>query len=458
MLATDESTANEEDVTLHVTRELLEGVDAGAMPIEGLVEMILEHLERLCPHCRSELARFRDQQHLVEEAGPEAFTATFRRLEEVLREHHSQWKASLQQAEALVAEVLAMPEGRRLQRVEAQIARFTEPLVARRLIDAARQATPGRAARARSLAHCAAVICERLAEKVPDRAGMMAEALSLMGNAARLLGDLEVAAVNLQQARATLGYGGVTDAMIFGHFEGYRACLARDQGRLREAARLEARAALVFSGLAEVELAAESAIRLGEIHYQTGDFRSGVEACERALRHLDRERDARLVLWARHTETLCLLEMGEEVVAREHFEADRPLYAVPAVGDNAWRLRHDWLAGRLLAAEAPGQADVLLQQARLDFVARDEVLDAVLVNLDLAGLWQRCGRMRDLEGLAAELEPLLDRGSLRLAAECAATLRQTLAAIRTGAVTPDQLRETAAMLRRQRRPAARLAS
>jgi tetratricopeptide (TPR) repeat protein len=458
VLATDDRTANEEGVTLHVTQELLEGVDTGLMPLEGLVEMILEHLERLCPHCRSELARFREQQHLVEEAGPEAFTETFRRLEVVLREHDSQWQARLQRAEALVAEVLAMPEGRRVQRVEAEIARFTEPVVARRLIDAARQATPARAAKARSLAHCAAVICERLAHKVPDRAAMMAEALGLMGNGARLLGDLEVAAVNLRQAQATLQDEGVTDAMVFGHFEGYCACLARDEGRLGEAARLEARASLVFSALAEVELAAESAIRLGEIHYQAEDYRSGIEACERALRHLDRERDPRLVLWARHTETLCLLEMGEEAVARAHFAEDQPLYAVQAVGDNAWRLQHDWLAGRLLAAEDPRQADELLQQAGLDFLAQDEILDSVLVNLDLAEVWQQDGRKQDLEGMAAELEPLLDRGSLRLAAESAATLRQTLTAIRTGVVTPDQLRDTAAMLRRQRRPAARLAS
>ena len=458
MLATDESTANEECVTLHVTQELLEGVDTGHMPLEGLVEMILEHLERLCPLCRSELARFRGERQQVEEAGPEAFHETFRRLEAVLEKHASQWRAGLQRAEALVAEVLAMPQGRRVIRVEAAISRFAEPLVARQLIDAARQATPARPARARSLANCAAVICEHLAEKVPDRAGMLAEALSLMGNAARLLGDLEVAAVNLRQAYATLQYGRVTDAMAFGHFEGYRALLARDVGRLGEAARLEARASLVFSGLAEVELAAESAIRLGEIHYQAGDYRSGVEACERALQHLDRERDARLVLWARHTETLCLLAMGEEAVARAHFVEDRPLYAVQAVGNDTWRLQHDWLAGRLLAGKDPGQADVLLLQARLDFLAQGDVLDAMLVNLDLAGIWQQYGRQRDLEGMAAELEPLLDRDSLRLAAESAAALRQTLAAIRAGAVTPDQLRDTAATLRRQRRPASRLAS
>jgi hypothetical protein len=188
---------------------------------------------------------------------------------------------------------------------------------------------------------------------------------------------------------------------------------------------------------------------------QTGEYRLGIQACERALRHLDRERDAVLVLQARHLEMLCLVEMGELAKASAQFLADVPLYALVEVDDDAWRQRHDWLSGRLLASGAPDQAVGLLQSARLGLRGEGDLVDLVLVNLDLAEALLESGRREELEGLAAELGALMCQENVELTPEGVATLRRALATIGSGGATVALLRETAATVRRQRRPGLR---
>jgi tetratricopeptide (TPR) repeat protein len=91
-----------------------------------------------------------------------------------------------------------------------------------------------------------------------------------------------------------------------------------------------------------------------KIESQAGEFETGIQAFERALRHLDRERDNRLVWCARHSETACLVELGELAVASQHFAEDQDLYAA---FDDPWtRLRRDWLEARLLEASRPDEA------------------------------------------------------------------------------------------------------
>jgi tetratricopeptide (TPR) repeat protein len=223
--------------------------------------------------------------------------------------------------------------------------------------------------------------------------------------------------------------------------------LARVLGQLENAARLSSRASLIYAGLAEVELAARCAIQLGCIHYQAGEYKAGIQAFERALRHLDHERDKRLVLSARHSESMCLVELGELVVASQHFAEDQDLYAA---FDDAWtRLRRDWLEGRLLEASRPDEAVRLLQLARTGFLVEGSVFDSVLVSLDLGQLFLRAGRIEDLEGLAAELSEILRVRGESLAAETLAILRTVLATVNSGAATVRLLGETAAMLRRR---------
>jgi tetratricopeptide (TPR) repeat protein len=220
-------------------------------------------------------------------------------------------------------------------------------------------------------------------------------------------------------------------------------------GHLDHAARLAARAAVVYSGLAEVILAARCAVQLGCIHYQEGEYRAGVQAFERALRHLDRNEDARLVLCARHSETVCLVELGELVVAGQHFEEDQPLYA--AFPDAWTRLRRDWVAGRLLAQTQPDEAVKLLELTRRGFLVEHSFYDSVLVSLDLGQVLLRLGRLAELDTLAGELQEMLRVEAATLAPETLAILRTVLATIASGSATMRILADTAALLRRQGR-------
>jgi len=453
-LPIDDTAPDTDDTTLHITRELLQAIREGRIPPRALVVLGLEHLKSLCPHCRAEIQRDQEDRRRVAYAGAEAFDQTFRNLEAVLEQHSAQLDADSEHAKQLVAEILALPPARRLEHVRSDPHRFAKRLVPRQLIDHARRATPAEPEKAFSLAQCAYHLCEELPGRRHDRGGMMVESLGLMGNAERLLDRFEQARALFRLAQSTLWEEGVTDPLVYAELDSFQGSLATVLGRLDDAARLVSRAAVVYAGLAEVELAARCAIKLGCIHYQAGEFRAGIQAFERALRQLDRERDKRLVWCARHSESVCLVELGELVVASQHFAEDQDLYAA---FDDAWtRLRRDWLEARLLEASRPEEAVRLFQLARTGFLAEGSVFDSVLVSLDLGQLLLRTGRIAELAGLAAELSELLRVRGESLAAETLAILRTVLATIGNGAATVHLLGEAAATLRRQgdRRPKA----
>lgn len=443
----DDTSPDADDVTLHITRDLLQAIREGRIPPRALVVLGLEHLRSLCPHCRAELDRDQEDRRRVAYEGPTAFDETFRNLEAVMEQHSAQMNEEAQRADALVAELLALPPAQRLERVREDPQRFAKRLVPRQLVDLARSATPAEPEKAFSLAQCAYHVCGELPKRWPDRGGMMVEALGLMGNAERVLDRFGEARIVFRLAQSTLSEEGVTDPLVYAELDSFRSSLARDLGELENAARLVSRAAVVYAGLAEVELAARCAIKLGCIHYQEGDYKAGIQAFERALRHLDREADKRLVWCARHSETFCLVELGELVVASQHFAEDQDLYA--AFDDAGTRLRRDWLEGRLLEASRPDEAVRLLQLARTGFLAEGGVFDSVLVSLDLGQFLLRAGRIADLEGLAAELSEILRVRGETLAPETLAILRTVLATISSGAATVRLLGETAAMLRRR---------
>ena len=443
----DDPIPDADETTLHITRELLQAIREGRIPPRALVVLGLEHLRTLCPHCRAELDRDEEDRRRLAAAGPAVFDETFRSLEAVIEEHSARMDEEAQRADALVAELLALPPAQRFERVREDPRRFARRLVPRQLIDLAERATPAEPEKALSLAQCAYHISEELPERWPDRGGMMVEALGLMGNAERLFDRFGEARILFRLAQTTRWEEGVTDPLVYAELDSFRGSLARVVGQLESAARLVSRAAVIYAGLEEVELAARCAIKLGCIHYQAGEFQAGIQAFERALRHLDRERDKRLVWCARHSETFCLVELGELAVASQHFAEDRDLYAA---FDDAWtQLRRDWLEGRLLEASRPDEAVRLLQRARSGFLAEGSLFDSVLVSLDLGQHFLRTGRIGDLEGLAAELGEILRVRGESLAPETLAILRTVLAAVRGGAVSVRLLADSAATLRRR---------
>ena len=47
---------------MHITRELLDAIALGEIPVRVLEDLILEHLKKVCPHCRRELEEFAKEQ------------------------------------------------------------------------------------------------------------------------------------------------------------------------------------------------------------------------------------------------------------------------------------------------------------------------------------------------------------------------------------------------------------
>jgi hypothetical protein len=362
-------------------------------------------------------------------SSPEGFDEVFRSLEEVLDRHLTELAEQEAYVDRLVAEIVAMEPKTRLEQLRTH-AHYARPLVARRLIDQARQAMPANPEQVLHLAHAGYALAEQLTEGAPDRGGMLAEALGLMGNAQRVLGFFGEARALFRMAQKTITEEIVTDPLIFAELDSFRASLARDVGQLEEATWLATRAATAYADLAEVELAARCTIKVGYVLYQAGMFREGLAAQQWALRHLNRDEHRRAFWCARINQTLCLVELGELAEAARIFAEDQDLYA--ALGEG---LRRDWLAGRLLAESQPDEAIRLLQRTRSAFLAAHGAYDSVLVSLDLAQVLVRHERRRELEGLAAELSALLRQQGWELPRETHALLRTVLAAVLSGAAT-----------------------
>ncbi len=118
------------------------------------------------------------------------------------------------------------------------------------------------------------------------------------------------------------------------------------------------------------------------------------------------------------------------------------LEAVPAVAGEELarpilpRLRH--LEGRIEAARGSlREAERAFLEARRGFLLAGLGGEAAVVLLDLALLYQREGRMREVRRLAGELFPILRAGGLRQGAAVALLFFRDL--VETGRATPEGL-------------------
>jgi tetratricopeptide (TPR) repeat protein len=136
----------------------------------------------------------------------------------------------------------------------------------------------------------------------------------------------------------------------------------------------------------------------------------------RGLDLLEPDRDAQLEIQTVWNMLWALVHLG-------HFRSARRLLwrsRIVLTGTvEPHRLR--WLEGRILAGLADfSRAEAAFQQARTGFAEQGQVYPAALVGLDLATLWARQGRVREVFDLAEEM--IATFRALRIAREAVATL------------------------------------
>jgi hypothetical protein len=125
----------------------------------------------------------------------------------------------------------------------------------------------------------------------------------------------------------------------------------------------------------------------------------------------------------------------------------RPSYR--QLGDRLNLLRLRWLEGEILESlERTFPAEEALLEAREGFMAREMAWEAALVALDLAALFVRTLRPREVRRIAAEILPVFE--SRRVGRETVAALIAFHQAAQIEAVSVGMVRELASALRRAR--------
>jgi tetratricopeptide (TPR) repeat protein len=245
--------------------------------------------------------------------------------------------------------------------------------------------------------------------------------------------ELQCAAASFSQAWSLWDSGDDAVGLLSkAHLLDREASLRRAQGNFVEALKLH-HEALESAQLVDLgDILLSKAITLGE----KGDYEGSIEALERADREVDGERQPRLLFSVRFNRAANLVRLGR---ARE---------AVPLVGEVralAERLRNEldlvrtlWLEGNTLAGVGGlAEASAALAQVCRAF-GRKLPFDHALAGLDLALVYQKEGRLEEVQQLAVELLNIFQAHEAYREATAALILFRDAAA--RGVVTEDLVR------------------
>ncbi len=362
-------------------------------------------------------------------------------------------------APGLLAKLLQLPWERRLALVRRN-ERYQTVALADLLLDPHPTPTPmptptpipSAAALRIERAELAAAIAERLdpADCGPTVVrDLLGRAWVQAGEARRLAGDLPGAERALRSASPLLAEASPGERLDLLRLQ---AALAADRGRFDEADRLLDHAALACRSAGELYPAASAVIERGTLHATAGRYESAIELLGEGTDLLatlaaptvpdnEMQPDPALLAAALHRRADLLFEVGRGDEARETAVRLAPLYE--RLGDRTGLLRLGWLRGKI---EEDGAA---LLEVREGLLAAGLGLAAAQVSLDLAVVYARKGRWREIRHLAEEMLPIFRTRDLR--SESMAGLLVFRRAVETESASVEFLVEVARYLLGSRR-------
>jgi tetratricopeptide (TPR) repeat protein len=446
---------------MHIPGNLLVAVARGEEPPEVLEAIEREHAVALCKVCKAAARwaatraarpglalpgipldpverarrRLRDPEMRLKEPEVPLREMALRDLEE-------------DAAEWVKACVKFKPAERR-KRMEDATKRFTGSLFCALLLAKAREAIPGEPAKSWSLADAALAANERRAKYKPrPDPEVQAPALAVRGNAARALGRVLDAEVDLEAALGLLDHPDLTDPGTPAEVHAYLGSLREDQGQLHEARFHLERAALLYRHLKDSERTARQLLKLGAVYYVTHDAAAAVAVTEEAIALLGPGAEGWLQAYARYNLAFDLHAAGETDRAEAELDTHEELIA-GATEQLANLLV--WLRARIAwSRKEVRKAQRLFQEARERALARGIPWDAALVGLELALVHLAQGHTRRARTLAEEALPIF--AEQRVHRETRATVDLLQAAVRQDALTRGLLEHAIATLERAPRP------
>jgi tetratricopeptide (TPR) repeat protein len=351
----------------------------------------------------------------------------------------------------LLAELAAVPHAERVRAVEGD-ARFGSPDLCRLLLAESRRANFTDGSSAVGWAGLAVRIAGRL--YLP---ALSAEALAVLGNAYRVIGELRAAEESFLSVEPLLALPGVANPGLLAEVHGLRASLRLAQRRLPEA-REEIRSALSLAAdLGGRHQLGKLLLKEAKIVEEEGDLAAAAARLGDAAAAIDPVAEPELYRIARFNLLGVLLRQGRHEEAEALFPAVAPLFAgEPA--ESTHRLRLRWSEGLIARGfHRLDEAEEALLEVQRELVRRQMGYDAALVAIDLGMLYLETGAAKPLRRLAADLLPVFAAKDLSKEAFACLLLYQD--ACKSARLTSRLARELALFMRedRQRPPALKVA-
>lgn len=416
----------------HLSLETLARWLAGEMEHEEVLREVVPHLFESCPGCRGLHDEIR---RLQEESG-----------------HWSEVVAVLEtrEAPALATDLLGYPQEERLRRAAEDESLHTWGLC-QYFLNATQEAVFQDPARAVDMAHLAVRLAAHLSEAYHPSSilDLRARAYAWLGNARRVLGELNAAEHAFLQAEECLKKNADADLRIQAEVLGLKASLRLDQRRLDEAMDLVTRSLALAEKSHDQRGVIKALLNKAKIFQVRGDLDLAIDLLRANQEVLEQGCDSRLYTNSRQSLLGFLTLAGRHEEARQLLPQVRSLLARAGEPTDLLKLR--WTEASITQGLGHSEkAESLYREVQTAFLDLGKGYDAALVSLDLAALLADQGRTADLKPLAAEiLAAFHARGVDR---EAWASLLLFQQACLEERVTLEMIWELAEMLQRTKRP------
>jgi tetratricopeptide (TPR) repeat protein len=229
-------------------------------------------------------------------------------------------------------------------------------------------------------------------------ADLRARAWAEFGNAYRVVEDFEEAGVAFARAQKLAGQG-TRSSLLLARVSELMAAYLNDLRRFSEAAPLLEQSIDLYGICGEVADLERALLSLAHLLNQANEPERAVVTYLRTLRRMSP--DSFNLLASIHGLAFNLVESGHCEVAQGVVDRYRRLYRRSG-RLNEYRLF--WLEGKIaIGLQEYGKAEAKLNTARLAFLRVDKVVDAALVSLDLAWVYAKEGRRREVAFLVDQM-------------------------------------------------------
>jgi tetratricopeptide (TPR) repeat protein len=418
----------------HLSLVTLARLATGRIEAEELQRVVVPHLVGVCAGCRE---IYQELQRLKGEVG---------HWDEMVAvgegtDAPDQWR-----------QLQALPYDQQLRQVEDEGGLQTWALC-RLLLRQSLEATLHHPELAVRLAFLAVKIALHLGDAY-DRdwvTDLRALAFAYLGNARRVLGELQSADDAFHEARSHLRHGGTGNPRIEAEILDLEASLRRAQCRFEEALDLLDRVVSTYTSedaeVRDLHLAGQALVKKASTLEQRGEVDQAIPILREAAEMIVEERDPRLVLCLEHNLILVLAAAGQHQEAAARLPQVQEL--ARRLGNELDLVRLRWAAGRVafgLGKLAP--AEQAFKEVQRELLERDLGYDAALASLDLAILYAQEGRIPELKQLALDVLPAFSSREVHREAMAALLLFQH--ACEEERLTVELARQLASLLERER--------